>query len=108
MAGSGQPGVYLLPHHLLSQYPSLLAGNQIDPDSPRKWLLITRECGIPGKQNGADRWAVDHLFIDQDAIPTLVEVKRSTDTRIRREVVGQMRQQLDRQEFDRKLGKKPC
>lgn len=33
---------------------------------------------------------VGHLFIDQDAIPTLVEVKRSTDTRIRREVVGQM------------------
>jgi len=33
---------------------------------------------------------VDHLFIDQNAVPTLVEVKRSTDTRIRREVVGQM------------------
>jgi len=28
--------------------------------------------------------------LDQDAIPTIVEVKRSTDTRIRREVVGQM------------------
>ncbi|MCO6480232.1 MAG: hypothetical protein J5I94_26570 [Phaeodactylibacter sp.] len=33
---------------------------------------------------------MDHLFVDQDAIPTLVEVKRSTDTRIRREVVGQI------------------
>lgn len=30
------------------------------------------------------------LFIDQDGIPTLIEVKRSTDTRIRREVVGQI------------------
>ena len=30
------------------------------------------------------------MFIDQDAIPTLVEVKRSSDTRLRREVVGQM------------------
>jgi hypothetical protein len=30
------------------------------------------------------------VFLDQDAIPTLVEVKRSSDTRIRREVVGQM------------------
>ncbi len=37
---------------------------------------------------GGGRW--DHLFLDQDAIPTIVEVKRSTDTRIRREVVGQM------------------
>src|SRR5579872_6928509 len=35
-------------------------------------------------------WSLDHLFIDQDGIPTLVEVKRGTDTRIRREVVGQM------------------
>jgi hypothetical protein len=34
--------------------------------------------------------ARDHLILDQDAIPTLVEVKRSTDTRIRREVIGQM------------------
>jgi hypothetical protein len=30
------------------------------------------------------------LFIDQDGVPTLVEVKRSSDTRIRREVVGQL------------------
>jgi hypothetical protein len=37
-----------------------------------------------------NRWSVDHLFLDQDAVPTIVEVKRSTDTRIRREVVGQM------------------
>jgi hypothetical protein len=28
--------------------------------------------------------------LDQDAVPTLVEVKRSTDTRLRREVVGQL------------------
>jgi hypothetical protein len=30
------------------------------------------------------------VFLDQEAVPTLVEVKRSEDTRIRREVVGQM------------------
>ena len=33
---------------------------------------------------------MDHLFLDQDGVPTLVEVKRSSDTRLRREVVGQM------------------
>lgn len=33
---------------------------------------------------------LDHLFVDQDGVLTLVEVKRSSDTRIRREVVGQM------------------
>jgi hypothetical protein len=45
---------------------------------------------VPGEQDGVWRWSLDHLFVDQDAIPTLVEVKRSSDTRIRREVVGQM------------------
>jgi hypothetical protein len=33
---------------------------------------------------------LDHLFLDQDGVPTLVETKRSSDTRLRREVVGQM------------------
>jgi hypothetical protein len=75
---------------LLAKYPNLLAGNQIDSNSPRRWLFISRELGIPAEEEGGDRWAVDHLFLDQDGIPTLVEVKRSSDTRLRREVVGQM------------------
>ncbi|MBV9193894.1 MAG: hypothetical protein JO168_07080 [Solirubrobacterales bacterium] len=41
-------------------------------------------------EDAGGRWSVDHLFLDQDAVPTLVEVKRSSDTRIRREVLGQM------------------
>jgi hypothetical protein len=60
------------------------------PSSPRRWLLVKREHGVPDKEAGGSRWSVDHLFVDQDAVPTLVEVKRSSDTRIRREVVGQM------------------
>lgn len=75
---------------MLEQYPNLLAGDQIDSDSPRRWLLVQREMSIPDSENGAGRWSVDHLFLDQDAVPTLIEVKRSSDTRIRREVVGQM------------------
>ena len=74
----------------LANYPKLLAGGQIDTASPRRWLLVKREMGIPAEEDGGERWSVDHLFLDQDAIPTLVEVKRSSDTRIRREVVGQM------------------
>lgn len=74
----------------LAEYPALLAGNQIDASAPRRWLLISRETPVPSEEGGAGRWSLDHLFLDQDAIPTLVEVKRSTDTRIRREVVGQM------------------
>jgi hypothetical protein len=75
---------------LLADHPDLLAGDQIDAEEPRRWLLVTREMAVPGEQDGAGRWSLDHLFLDQDAIPTLVEVKRSSDTRIRREVIGQM------------------
>ena len=75
---------------LLADHPHLIAGQQIDEISPRRWLFITREMGVPGEEIGSGRWSLDHLFLDQDGIPTLVEVKRSTDTRIRREVVGQM------------------
>ncbi len=75
---------------LLAQYPNLLAGDQMDSDDPRRWLLVTREMGLPSDESQGGRWSVDHLFLDQEGIPTLVEVKRSSDTRLRREVVGQL------------------
>jgi hypothetical protein len=84
---------YVTENHLqelLAKYPNLLVGDQIAARSPRRWLLVKREMGIPSEEGGSGRWSLDHLFLDQDGIPTLVEVKRSSDTRIRREVVGQM------------------
>jgi hypothetical protein len=83
-------GTEAMLQELLAKYPNLLAGDQIDAAAPRRWLLVSREMGVPDEEDGGDRWSLDHLFLDQDAIPTLVEVKRSSDTRIRREVVGQM------------------
>lgn len=71
---------------LLADHPDLLSG---DGDRHR-WVLVSREFGVASDADGADRWSVDHLFVDEDGTPTLVEVKRSADTRIRREVVGQM------------------
>jgi len=75
---------------LLARYPDLMPGEQLDPEQPRKWLLVSREYGIPDSDLAIDRWSIDHLFLDQDGVPTLVEAKRSTDPRIRREVVGQL------------------
>jgi len=75
---------------LLAKYPNLLAGDQINELNPRKWILISREFSVPDDETSEGRWSLDHLFLDQDGIPTLVEVKRSSDTRIRREVIGQM------------------
>ncbi len=74
----------------LAKYPNLLAGGDELAGSPRRWLLVKREEGVPDREAGGDRWSLDHLFIDQEAVPTLVEIKRGDDTRIRREVVGQM------------------
>lgn len=75
---------------LLQDFPDLLAGEQVDASSPRRWLFVAREVSVPAEHEGAGRWFLDHLFLDQDAIPTFVEVKRKSDTRLRREVVGQM------------------
>lgn len=75
---------------LLARFPELLSGDQIDPSVPRKWVLVRREKAIPASEDESGRWSLDHLFLDQDGVPTLVEVKRGSDTRIRREVMGQM------------------
>ena len=80
----------VLLQHLVERHPEILVGEQIDPDNPPRWLLIDREAGIPDREGGSDRWAIDHLLLDQNGRPTFVEVKRSSDTRIRRELVGQM------------------
>ncbi|MCR4428658.1 MAG: hypothetical protein NUV68_04875 [Caldiserica bacterium] len=75
---------------LLYKYPNLLPGDQIDPSSPRRWLAISKEEGLPDDENSANRWSVDFLLLDQDGIPTLVECKRSKNPQLRREVVGQL------------------
>lgn len=74
----------------LTRHPALLAGDQMNPVDPRRFMLVTAEAGIAIGEGGSDYFSLDHLFIDQEGIPTLVEVKRSTDTRLRREVIGQM------------------
>ncbi|MCA9293219.1 MAG: hypothetical protein KDA20_05340 [Phycisphaerales bacterium] len=75
---------------MLAEHPDILAGEQINGDEPRRWLLITREMAVPDEEDGPSRWSLDHLFLDQDAVPTLIEVKRGSNTDVRRKVVGQM------------------
>ena len=73
----------------LAAHPDLLSGEAAEDDR-RRWLLVRREMGVADREDAGDRWSLDHLFVDQDAIPTFVEVKRSSSTEIRRKVVGQM------------------
>ncbi len=69
---------------LVARYPELIT------DGDGDLLLIRREQSIADAEDGGGRWSVDHLFVTRDAVPVLVELKRASDTRLRREVVGQM------------------
>ena len=75
---------------LIAEHPELLDGEQIRPGDARRWILVTREKGIAASAGEGARWSVDHLIIDQDAVPTLAEVKRGSNPEIRRTIVGQL------------------
>jgi hypothetical protein len=84
---------YELEDHLegfLDAEPQLIPGALVDPGAPRRWLRIYRQVPVPDRPGGGEQWTLDNLFCDQDGVLTLVEVKRSSDTRARREVVAQM------------------
>jgi len=68
---------------LVARYPELIT------DGDGDLLLICRESAISDGES-AGRWSLDHLFVTREAVPVLVELKRASDTRIKREVVGQL------------------
>jgi hypothetical protein len=72
---------------LIERHPEMLAGGE---DSGHSLILVRREAGVNEQEDAGARWSLDHLYLDRAGIPTLVEVKRSSDTRSRREVVAQM------------------
>src|SRR5436309_131671 len=73
---------------LIAEHPEILADDEEGDRSG--WVLVKREAGVADQIDGADRFSLDHLFLDRAGVPTLLEVKRSSDTRARREVVAQM------------------
>ncbi len=74
----------------IERRPDLIPGEQVDPDVPRKWLVVTREAGSGEYLPGIDRWTMDHVLIDQDAVPTLVECHMSTDAETGRVTIGRL------------------
>jgi hypothetical protein len=69
---------------LVALHPELIA------DQDGELLLIRREQPIADGEDAGGRWSLDHLFVTRTGIPVLVEIKRAVDTRLRREVIGQM------------------
>jgi len=72
---------------LIAEHSEMLVGEDAEHGA---LLLVRREAGVTDQKDAGARWSLDHLYVDADGIPTLVEVKRSSDTRGRREVVAQM------------------
>lgn len=76
---------------LIAANPTLIPASACRSRDPRRWLLIQREAHIPNPATPNSPWAVDILLIDQDAIPTLVEVKADRpSTPTRRQHIGQL------------------
>ncbi|MEU7581968.1 hypothetical protein AB0B50_30770 [Streptomyces sp. NPDC041068] len=75
---------------LLARHPRVLDFGSLADGQPLRLVLVAREMGVATSAESGPTYWLDHLFVDADGVPTLVEVKRATDTRIRREVVGQM------------------
>lgn len=75
---------------LLARHPRVLDFGSLADGQPLRLVLVAREMGVSTSAESSPAYWLDHLFVDADGVPTLVEVKRASDTRIRREVVGQM------------------
>jgi hypothetical protein len=74
---------------LLADHPELLVTGDSSAGST-KLMLIGAEVSLRGDHDDSGTWKVDHLMVDSQGVLWIIEVKRSTDSRIRREVVGQM------------------
>jgi hypothetical protein len=72
---------------LIGQHPEMLTDETAGQGA---LLLVRREAAVSDQEDAGGRWSLDHLYVDRHGVPTLVEVKRSSDTRGRREVVAQM------------------
>lgn len=74
---------------LIARNPELVGGDRRPPDQGPGWIVI-REKRIPSADaEGSSGW-VDLVLIDQDAVPTLVEVKRAQSADVPRKVIGQL------------------
>lgn len=74
---------------IIADNPNLLV-RSYDDMQVSKYYLVEREFGVPVMDGSGNEYSLDHLMVDDAGVPVLVEVKRSSDTRIRREVVAQM------------------
>jgi len=59
---------------LIASHPEMLVG---DEAGHGRLLFVRREAGVSELEDAGARWSLDHLYLDSQGVPTLVEVKRS-------------------------------
>jgi hypothetical protein len=59
---------------LIEEHPEMLGG---DDAAHGKLILVRREAGVSDQEDAGARWSLDHLYLDANGVPTLVEVKRT-------------------------------
>jgi hypothetical protein len=62
---------------LIAQHPEMLTDETAGQGA---LLLVRREAAVSDQEDFGGRWSLDHLYVDRQGVPTLVEVKRSSDT----------------------------
>ncbi len=80
----------VLLQELLEKYPNLIVIGQNINSRTKPWLLVKRTVSISSEEVYAQQWSLNHLFLDPQAVPTLVEVREGIDSQTRRELIGQM------------------
>jgi hypothetical protein len=72
---------------LIAAHPGLLGG---EPDAGGGWFVVARRGALPDGADRTPRWSVEHLFLAEDAAPTVVETLRAGDSRARGDLFGQI------------------
>ena len=76
---------------LLAEHPQLLGADAFEDEGERRWILVRREMSVEIEDTDVTSvGSVDHLFVDQEGVPVIVEVKRASNTESRRKIVGQI------------------
>lgn len=75
---------------LLDKYPNLLGLDRQDDRAGQDWLIVKRTGSVPTEDTRIERWSLNHLFLDRQGIPTLVEVQPDDEYDLRKETIGQM------------------
>jgi len=68
---------------ILEKHPQIIPGRQINSSDPPKFVLLRREKPVGGL-------SLDHLYVDDKGVLTLLETKLFQNPESRREVVGQI------------------